>query len=300
MAAESVQQLLTAYLDYLKYERGYSTNTLKTYQQALSQLIEFLAEDFSDWQSLNENHISQWLMDLHKRNISAKSIQLKVSALRGLYSFLQHKHGITNNPCELISLPKADRRLPNNMDVDEINRLLQFQPETTIEFRDKAMMELFYSSGVRLSELANCQLADCDLTNQELTVTGKGNKQRIVPIGRHAKEAITQWLTVRGEFNNQDSDSVFLSKLGNPISTRQIQQRLKHWAQQQGLNNNLHPHKLRHSFASHILQSSGDLRAVQELLGHANLSTTQVYTHLDFQHLAQVYDSAHPRAKKKR
>ena len=225
-------------------------------------------------------------------------MQLKISSVKGLFKYLLQKKIIKTDPTELLIAPKTGKPLPKNMEVDEVVQLLSFMPEQTIEFRDKAMIELFYSSGLRLAELTSINQLDIDLTNAELRVTGKGSKQRLVPVGRMAIEAINQWLICRGEFLKTETDALFISKLGNRISVRQVQQRLSYWAKRQGLNNTLHPHKLRHSFASHLLQSSSDLRAVQELLGHADLSTTQVYTHLDFQHLSKVYDSAHPRAKK--
>jgi len=296
---ESLKPQIMQYLSYLKYERGYATLTLKTYQATILHLCYFCIEaDCTKWSKIDANVLKQWLISLRTKKLKPRSLQLKLSSVKGLFKYLLHKKVIQLDPTELLTTPKTDKPLPKNMEVDEVAQLLSFTPEQTIEFRDKAIMELFYSSGLRLAELTSINRLDIDLTNAELRVTGKGSKQRLVPVGRVAVEAINQWLTCRGEFLKSETDALFISKLGNRISVRQVQQRLTYWAKRQGLNNTLHPHKLRHSFASHMLQSSSDLRAVQELLGHADLSTTQVYTHLDFQHLAKVYDSAHPRAKK--
>ncbi|MBU2918109.1 tyrosine recombinase XerC [Psychrosphaera sp. F3M07] len=296
---QSIQPQVAQYLDYLKYERGYAQLTLKTYQANILHLCTFCVEiDDLQWSKIDGNVLKQWLLSLRKAKLKPRSMQLKLSSVKGLFNYLLQKKIIQLDPTELLTTPKTDKPLPKNMEVDEVSQLLAFTPEQTIEFRDKAMMELFYSSGLRLSELTSINRLDIDLNNAELRVTGKGSKQRLVPVGRMAIEAIHQWLECRIEFLKAESDALFISKLGNRISVRQVQQRLSYWAKRQGLNNTLNPHKLRHSFASHLLQSSSDLRAVQELLGHADLSTTQVYTHLDFQHLAKVYDSAHPRAKK--
>ena len=287
------------YLDFLKYERGYSQHTLDAYQRNLTEVALFVSQtNINQWRQVDQDKLRRFVMQTKQNGLKVRSIQLKISSIKGFFKFLLQRQIIKSDPSELLVVPKADKPLPKNIEVDEVNQLLNFIPEQTIEFRDKAIMELFYSSGLRLSELANLDVPDLDIASAEVLVTGKGNKQRLLPLGSQACEAIKQWLKLRAEFNKANIQALFLSKLGNRISVRQIQQRLSHWAKKQGLNNTLHPHKLRHSFASHMLESSGDLRAVQELLGHENLSTTQVYTHLDFQHLAQVYDQAHPRAKK--
>lgn len=287
------------YLDFLKYERGYSQHTLDAYKRNLAEVADFIHQaNVNQWQQVSHDILRRFIIQTKQHGLKVRSIQLKISSIKGFFKFLLQRQIIKSDPSQLLVVPKADKPLPKNIEVDEVNQLLNFIPEQTIDFRDKAIMELFYSSGLRLSELANLDVADLDIASAEVLVTGKGNKQRLLPLGRQACEAIKQWLKLRAEFNKASSPALFLSKLGNRISIRQIQQRLSHWAKKQGLNNTLHPHKLRHSFASHMLESSGDLRAVQELLGHENLSTTQVYTHLDFQHLAQVYDQAHPRAKK--
>ena len=297
---EPLDTQLTRYLVYLKNERAYSSHTISNYRRSLISLVTFLAgQDIKAWPQVTEGDLKQWLVQFRTARLKASSISLKLSAVKGLFNFLLVKRMVEHDPSALLQAPKQEKRLPKNIDVDEVSQLLNFTPEATIEFRDKAIMELFYSSGLRLSELASLSLSDLQLQQGELLVTGKGNKQRVVPVGRLAIDAIQQWIKVRGEFNKDNLPALFISKLGNRLSTRQIQQRLKYWAQRQGLASSLHPHKIRHSFATHMLESSQDLRAVQELLGHANLSTTQVYTHLDFQHLAKVYDSAHPRARQK-
>ena len=296
---EAFQDEIVRYLDYLKYERGYSKHTSSSYQANLITLAEFLeGQGINSWPSISYDVLRIWLMDMRKRGLKPRSIQLKLSTVKGLFKYLLQHKKITQDPTELLVIPKADKPLPKNMEVDEVSQLLNFIPEQTIEFRDKAIMELFYSSGIRLSALASINLADLNTPSGELRVKGKGNKERLVPVGRQAINALSEWIKCRIEYIKADTDALFLSQLGNRLSVRQIQQRLSYWAKKQGLNNTLHPHKLRHSFASHVLESSGDLRAVQALLGHANLSTTQVYTHLAFQHLANVYDTAPPRARK--
>jgi integrase/recombinase XerC len=204
-----------------------------------------------------------------------------------------------HNPATPVRAPKSPRHLPATLDADSIGQLLEIPCDTPLAIRDKAIMELFYSSGLRLSELAGLRWEQLDLASGMVTVTGKGNRTRMVPVGRMATAALLEWRKNRGAFASFEQPFVFVSQRGNPIATRTIQARIRYWAKRQGIPQNIYPHLLRHSFASHMLESSGDLRAVQELLGHADISTTQIYTHLDFQHLAKVYDKAHPRAKKK-
>lgn len=291
--------LTTRYLQYLKFERAYSDHTVSNYCHTLVNLMTFAAEkNITRWQGIDDFLLKQWIGQFKREGLKASSIQLHLSAVRGLFKYLVSKRVISANPADLLVSPKQDRPLPKNLETDEVHHLLSFIPESDIEFRDKAYMELFYSSGLRLAELTGLDLVDIDVRECIVKVTGKGNKQRIVPVGRVAIKAILDWIKVRPALNKQNIDALFISKLGNRLSARQIQQRLKYWGQKLGMANTIHPHKLRHSFATHILESSADLRSVQELLGHANLSTTQIYTHLDFQHLAKVYDQAHPRAKK--
>ena len=297
---ESLGTPLQRYLGYLKNERGYSRHTLSSYQRTLSNLAQFLySQEVLLWRAVSSETLKLWVLEFRKAQLKPASIQAKISSAKGLFKFLLQKQITDTDPSELLTAPKSGRALPKNLAVDEMNLLLSFVPETTIEYRDKAILELFYSSGLRLSELATLTLSSIDLDDKQVRVLGKGNKERVLPVGRMSIQALKDWLKYRSEFNKHQIDALFISKLGNPISIRQIDQRLKYWAQHQGVHDVVHPHKLRHSFASHMLESSGDLRAVQELLGHQNLSTTQIYTHLDYQHLASVYDSAHPRAKKK-
>ncbi len=222
-----------------------------------------------------------------------------LSAIRGYYRWLMREGLAEHNPAAAVKAPRSPRKLPQTLDTDAVTRLLDFKADTPLAIRDKAIMELFYSSGLRLSELAALRWDQIDPSAGLITVTGKGNKTRVVPVGSYAAAALNEWRKVRGNFAGFEEPCVFVSQRGKPISVRTIQSRIRHWARQQGIPQKVYPHLLRHSFASHMLESSGDLRAVQELLGHADISTTQVYTHLDFQHLASVYDKAHPRAKKK-
>ena len=297
---QQIESLLTRYLQYLRNERAYSKHTITGYHRNLISLAEQVTEKGLDaWSQVTEADLRAWIMMARKRGLKASTIQLKLSSIKGFFNFLLHRKLISNDPTTLLVSPKQPRPLPKNIEVDAIAQLLNFEPEAPIEYRDKAIMELFYSSGLRLSELAGLNSSDLDIAGGEVRVTGKGNKQRVLPMGRQAVAALNHWLGQKPQWQKGDAEALFLSMHGNRLSARQIGERLKYWAKRQGLNDNVHPHKLRHSFATHMLESSGDLRAVQELLGHANLSTTQVYTHVDFQHLAKVYDQTHPRAKKR-
>lgn len=296
--AASLLDPITAYLAYLQFEAGYSKHTLSSYRAQLLSVAAALPASISHWSQVSERQL-QLLLAQERDALKPRSLSLRVAALRGLYRFLQQQQLCEHNPAEYLKAPKASKLLPKNLDVDQMERLLDVSADDdTLLARDKAMLELFYSSGLRLDELVNANIGDIQWHNALIKVRGKGNKQRILPIGRLAQQALKQWLTVRPALVADDADALFLSIQKRRISHRQVRQRVGLWAQKQGLDQHLHPHMLRHSFASHVLESSGDLRAVQELLGHANLSTTQVYTHLDFQHLAKVYDAAHPRAKK--
>lgn len=297
-------RLLTSYLDYLRHERGYSPQTIATYQRQLTATAVFFNDSLNGWHTLTERHLQQHLAACRRQELSARTLALRVAALRSLFRYMQQQKMRGDNPALYLSVPKPDRNLPKNLDVDELNHFLSFDStDDVLACRDKAMLELFYSSGLRLDELVNADIGDIDWQQRLIRVTGKGSKQRILPVGSVAIEALQQWLKQRpalaDKLPDEEQNALFISNKLRRISARQIRQRVGLWAQKQGLNQHVHPHMLRHSFASHLLESSGDLRAVQELLGHANLSTTQVYTHLDFQHLAKVYDNAHPRAKKK-
>ena len=285
--------LLEAYLMYLSSERGLSRHTLENYARDLRVLFAKMGKAGLD--ALQIQDIRRVLAGLHAQGLSGKSLARTLSAWRGFYHYLVKRHGYTHNPCESLRAPKSPRALPKALSPDQTRQLLEAQPGTARLTRDRAILELFYSSGLRLSELAELKLTQLDLTSSEVTVTGKGNKTRIVPVGKRAEQTLTQWLALRPT----GTDYVFPGRGGAHLGQRAIELRLKLWAVCAGLEVNVHPHVLRHSFASHLLQSSGDLRAVQEMLGHASISTTQIYTRLDFQHLAIAYDAAHPRAKRK-
>jgi integrase/recombinase XerC len=292
-----------AFLDYLRDVRRLSSHTLSNYRRDLLALQHFCdARGRACNAELAEADIRTWVAQLHHRGLAASSIQRSLSAARSYFNWLSREQGERHNPAAAVQAPRKPRKLPKAMDADQVDRYLQFEDDTPVARRDRAIAELFYSSGLRLAELAAIDLGDIDRHNQLLTVTGKGQRTRTVPVGRLALAAIDQWLQVRGEFagGHSEQPALFLSQRGTRISARSIQSRLRLQGRRAGMSQDVHPHMLRHSFASHMLESSGDLRAVQELLGHANISTTQIYTHLDFQHLAKVYDAAHPRAKKQR
>ena len=290
---------LSAFLAYLKHERGYSDKTLSSYQLQLCAVASQVAEQANHWVELTETQLQLHISSCRK-SLKARSLALRVASLRSFYRYLVQQGKLKENPASYLQVPKFDKPLPKNLDVDEVNHLLDFDSsEDALACRDKAILELFYSSGLRLDELVSANLQDIDWSEALIRVRGKGNKQRVLPIGRMAVAAIKDWLKVRSAYVGAEPEALFLSKQKKRISNRQVQQRVKLWSERQGLAQHLHPHMLRHSFATHMLESSSDLRAVQELLGHANLNTTQVYTHLDFQQLAKVYDNAHPRAKKK-
>ncbi|OIQ88500.1 tyrosine recombinase XerC [mine drainage metagenome] len=288
---------LAAYLDHLAHERGLSPLTSENYARDIRQLLKLA--DNTTLQQLQPQHIRRFVATLHGRGIGGKSIARMLSAWRGFFTYLTHRHGLDNNPCVGMRAPKAARSLPQALSVEQAARLVDIDGDASLTVRDRAMLELFYSSGLRLAELVTLTLAGLDFTEGTVTVTGKGSKTRIVPLGRQAAMAIKAWLPQRALMQAEGEQALFIGRNGRQLTPRAVQYRVKQWAIQQGIAGNVHPHILRHSFATHVLQSSGDLRAVQEMLGHANITTTQVYTHLDFQHLAKVYDQAHPRAKKK-
>jgi integrase/recombinase XerC len=290
----------TDFFVYLKNERGLSVRTLAAYQRDIEQLLKFLeSEEIERPEQVTQHHIRAFIAQRHRQGLGGKSLQRLLSAIRGLFRWLLREGLAEHNPATPVRAPKSPRHLPATLDADSIRQLLEIPCDTPLAIRDKAIMELFYSSGLRLSELATLRWEQLDLVSGMVTVTGKGNRTRMVPVGRMATEALLEWRKNRGVFASFEQPFVFVSQRGTPIATRTIQSRIRYWAKRQGIPQNIYPHLLRHSFASHVLESSGDLRAVQELLGHADISTTQIYTHLDFQHLAKVYDKAHPRAKKK-
>ncbi len=294
-----MQQDIEQYLTILSVERRLSAHTLAAYQRDITKLVEFAGErGILLWQGLSPHQARLFAANLNAQGLSAKSIQRTVSGCRNLCGFLVANGRLKANPFDDVRAPKAGHRLPKTLSVDQITALVELTANDPLSYRDKAILELFYSSGLRLSELCNLNLRDLDMGARLLRTTGKGNKARDLPIGRKAHEALQNWFVQRANLALKDFEAVFISRRGVRIAPRTIQQRVKYWAQRGGIDINVSPHMLRHSFASHMLESSGELRAVQELLGHANISTTQIYTHLDFQHLAEVYDKAHPRAKK--
>ena len=292
---------LEEFQQYLASERRLSTHTRSNYQRDLGLLADYcVARAIDDWQALDPAAARGFVAQLHRQGLAGRSIQRLLSAARSFYRFLLREQGVSRNPFTGIPAPKSGRRLPKALSVEQAVRLVEIEADDVLAQRDRAMFELFYSSGLRLAELVALNVNDVDLREGSVTVTGKGAKTRILPVGARARAAIEVWLSVRGPLAPPGATALFLGRNGRRLGPRAVQQRLKQWAARQGLDIPVHPHMLRHSFASHLLESSGDLRAVQELLGHANLSTTQVYTHLDFQHLAKVYDAAHPRARRKK
>ena len=287
------------YLSYLRHERRLAAHTVASYQRDIDALIA-LADDGS-LDALQSHQIRRFVAQLHARGLDGRSIARMLSAWRGLYRYLVRDCSFKVNPCLGIRAPRSAKRLPHALSPDESGRLMAIAEDGVLARRDKAIFELFYSSGLRLSELTSLSLDAIDVADGTVRVTGKGGKTRVVPVGRHALAALDAWLAQRTLLvkAQHDESALFLGQSGRRLGVRAVQQRLKHWALKLGLDSSLHPHMLRHSFASHVLQSSGDLRAVQEMLGHASISTTQIYTQLDFQHLAKVYDAAHPRARRK-
>ncbi len=291
------------YLNHIRQERQLSAHTHSAYARDLQSLISYCDKQGSDdWPTLNAQDIRAFAAACHRQGLAGRSIQRRLSAVRGLYEYLLREGRIGHNPAQDIRAPKGERRLPGVLDVDQMDRLLSIDTSQPLAVRDQAIMELMYSSGLRLSELTGLDLPDLDLDAGLVSVTGKGRKTRVVPVGRKAKTALSLWLEVRRDLlpSGSEQRALFISRGGQRLAPRSVQQRLDLWARCQGMHGRVHPHMLRHSFASHLLESSGDLRAVQDLLGHADISTTQVYTHLDFQHLADVYDKAHPRAKRRK
>lgn len=298
----TLAEWIPRFINHLAGERGLAEHTLKSYQRILQESTLSLAETGTERpEQLNVAVLERLMMGWRRRGLGSRSIALYLAAWRTFGGYLIRQQVLNENPAESLTAPKQAKRLPKNLDVDSISQLLKLPTDDPLAVRDAAIMELLYSSGIRLAELLALDVDGIHPRHQELRVLGKGNKTRIVPYGRYAAKALEAWLPIRAEWLGETTMelALFVTQRKTRMSGRAVQQRLNYWGQQQGLPGQLHPHKLRHSFASHMLEASGDLRAVQELLGHANLSTTQVYTHLDFAHLAKVYDSAHPRARKK-
>lgn len=293
---KEARQVVVLFLDYLRGEKWASKHTLMNYSRDLARLQRFCVQSGRDWRLLQNTDIRLYVALRHKSGISAKSIQRELAAIRSFFRFLQKKQLIEQNPAQGVQAPKVAKKLPKTLDVDQVAGMLNAEPDSILEVRDLAMFELFYSSGLRLSELVMLDNADLSLSEGLLRIRhGKGGKQRQVPVGAKAINAIQQWRACRPDC---ESSALFVSLQGNRLGSRSVQLRLEKWCRKHGLAERIHPHMLRHSFASHLLESSQDIRAVQELLGHSDVSTTQIYTHLDFQHLAGVYDKAHPRAKR--
>jgi integrase/recombinase XerC len=297
----AAEEMLSGYLNQLKYERRVSQHTVKSYQRDLARLSNYCKDKLiSDWCDLKQNDVRSYIAVRHRNGMSSKSLQRELSAIRSFYAFLLKNSLVDLNPAQHVKAPKQARKLPKILDVDQVNGLLDAGANSPLEVRDLAMFELFYSSGLRLSELCSLDITDLDLSDRSLVVrSGKGSKSRILPIGGKAVTAVNNWLPMRRKLCNDASIALFVTTKGRRLGQRSIELRLSKWCKKKGIQEHIHPHMLRHSFASHFLESSQDLRAVQELLGHSNISTTQIYTHLDFQHLAEIYDKAHPRAKKK-
>jgi integrase/recombinase XerC len=290
-------KLLQDFLAHLANERRLSRNTILNYARDIAALLELAAA--TPLAKLQLHQVRRFVAQLHARGLDGRSLARMLSAWRGFYRYLARDHGYSNNPCVGLRAPKAKKSLPHALSPDEAGRMMDIPADDQLATRDKAIYELFYSSGLRLSELTGLAPGDVNFGDATVRVTGKGAKTRVVPVGSHALAALKKWLDKRELLVREGEQALFVNRNGTRLTARAIQYRMKEWALKLGLAANVHPHVLRHSFASHVLQSSGDLRAVQEMLGHSSISTTQVYTHLDFQQLAKVYDAAHPRARKK-
>ncbi len=292
--------LVERFLAHLDRERRLSPLTAQAYQRDLRALVAFCRDNrMGGWGRLDAADIRRYAAWRHRAGAGGRSVQRALSAVRTFYRYLLREGLVERNPASGVTAPKSPRKLPRVLEADRVSALLALPEEDPLAVRDRAIMELLYSSGLRLSEVVALKVRDLDLLEGFVDVTGKGDKGRIVPVGRIARSALQTWLRTREALCSADEPGLFVTRHGRPMSARAIQARVRRWALAQGLGLHVHPHMLRHSFASHLLESSGDLRAVQELLGHADIRTTQVYTHLDFQHLAQVYDRAHPRARRK-
>ena len=293
-----LSNLISNYLDYLENIKGLSENTAKSYQRDLIKLSKFFkVSEVYNLENISEEICSAWIAELFQNNISARSIQRHISSAKGFFNYLKKSGLVTDSPFDLINSPKSPSHLPSILSPEEVSQLLNFKPKNAQEKRDLAIIELIYSSGLRVSEAVNANLNDFEDNKNFLRVLGKGSKTRLVPVGRYAQNAINDWMVEREKLSTNDN-ALFVNLRGNRISTRSVQERIKSIAIMQGLPP-VNPHMLRHSFATHLLESSGDLRSIQELLGHSSLSTTQIYTRLDYQHLIKVYEKSHPRAHKK-
>ncbi|GMU69410.1 MAG: tyrosine recombinase XerD [Steroidobacteraceae bacterium] len=296
----SIADWLARFRRHLATERRLSPHTSSNYARDLAALARYCeTERITDLARLDSQHVRLFAARSHAAGLAPRSVQRRLSAVRSFCAFLVREGAIAANPALDIKAPKAGKRLPGTLDVDQVAQLLAIGADDPLALRDRALMELAYSSGLRLAELVGLDLTDLDLGDRTVRVHGKGAKTRVLPVGRPAIAALRAWLTARTTFARVGERAVFTGRGGARIGARAVQQRVAYWARRQGLGVHAHPHLFRHSFATHLLESSRDLRGVQELLGHADISTTQVYTHLDFQHLARIYDAAHPRARRK-
>lgn len=285
------------YLIFVSQVKNLSENTTKSYERDLKKLCAFLDNiQITNYSQINADICSAWIGDLYSQNNNPRSIQRHLSSAKGFFRFLKKNNLITSSPFELVTAPKSPSNLPDVLSPEDVEQLLNFKPTSLIEIRDMAIVEVMYSSGLRVTETVNINIADFEEEMSFLRVLGKGSKTRLVPMGRFAVSAINNWIVERKKIAT-NTDALFLNSKGTRLTVRSVQLRLKKMALKQGLPP-IHPHMLRHSFATHMLESSGDLRTIQELLGHSSLSTTQIYTKLDYQHLAKIYDKSHPRAKK--
>lgn len=299
-------QLVERFLEHLGLERRLSPHTVKSYRRDLVCFRDFCDKhDIDRWKDLSIHDLRRFAAQSHAGGLHPRSVQRRLSGVRSFMNYLIREGetlsdaALTHNPATDVSAPKAARNLPNTLDIEQMGRLLEIRGDDPVTKRDRAMLELLYSSGLRLAELVGLEPGDIDFPDHVVQVTGKGSKDRLIPIGRKAREALRDWLQVRAGLAHPDETALFVGVRGRRISPRTVESRVKHWARAAGIPQRVYPHLFRHSFATHLLESSHDLRGVQELLGHADISTTQIYTHLDFQHLAQIYDKAHPRARRR-
>lgn len=297
---ESEAAWIGAFIRHLQYERRLSPLTCKHYHRDLDALHDYcVSEGIGHWRDVDNIHMRAYTASCYRKGLSGRSLQRRLSACRTFFRYLLREKQVRVNPVNEVKAPKHRKRLPENLDADRMARLLNIRGEGPLVDRDRAMLELLYSSGLRLAELTDLNMGDVDMGDTTVRVTGKGNKDRIIPVGRMALTALRAWQKSRQSLATPGEPALFVSNRGGRISNRSVQARVDYWAKKQGIDMRVYPHLFRHSFATHLLESSNDLRGVQELLGHSNISTTQVYTHLDFQHLAQIYDKTHPRARRK-
>ena len=297
---DSEKEWIERFIRHLDYERRLSKLTCKHYHRDLEAFHRWCAsQDVRTWGGVDNEHVRAFSAACYRRGLNARSIQRQLSSIRTFFRFMRREKHVKRNPAEGVRAPKAGKRLPENLDADRMARLLDLKGDGPIVARDRAILELLYSSGLRLSELTNLDVDHVDVADATVRVTGKGSKERVLPIGKYALSALEAWRKERPLLAGAEERALFVSNRGGRIAPRSVQARVDYWAKKQGIDTKVYPHLFRHSFATHLLESSHDLRGVQELLGHANIGTTQVYTHLDFQHLAQIYDKTHPRARRK-